>query len=149
MIKESQDVLIAEDDDEDFELFAEAVAELSEPIILRRARNGDSLMKALNDRVPRVLFLDIFMPCRDGKDCLQEIRAQKKFEDLPIIVYSAVESPEFIDYFFTHGTSMYVLKPRTYTALVGVLQQVFTIDWTTTRYNPTISDFVLNPTTRM
>ena len=148
MIRESQEVLVAEDDDEDYELFAEAVSEVSRDISLERVRNGDALMEALHGRLPHVLFLDVLMPCKDGKDCIQEIRSHKKFDELPIVVYSSIGSPESIEFFFRHGTNMYVLKPRTYTDLVQVLHKVFAVNWKAMRYYPTLSDFVLNPNTR-
>lgn len=140
-----RNVLVAEDDDEDFDLFAEAIKDLSLKVILRRAKNGDILMKILHEDIPDLLFLDIVMPCKDGKDCVHEIRSDRKFDDLPIIVYSSVYDFKSIEFFYRHGTNLYVLKPHTYRELVDALEKIFTLDWKKVRYYPKYADFVLNP----
>jgi len=140
-----QNVLIAEDDDEDFELFADAIRDLSLKIILTRAENGDILMNILHERIPDLLFLDIVMPCKDGKDCLFEIRSNPKFDALPIIIYSSVRDYQTIELFYRKGTNLYVFKPQTYRELVSSLQKIFAVDWKTVRYYPKYSEFILNP----
>lgn len=144
-IEEMRNVLVAEDDDEDFELFAEAVRDLSLKIILQRASNGDVLMKVLHEKIPDMLFLDILMPCKDGKECVHEIRSDKKFDDLPIIVYSSVNDLNAIEFFYRQGTNLYVLKPQTYRELVTALEKIFCLDWKKVHYYPKYADFVLNP----
>jgi len=148
--EEIRNVLVAEDDDEDFELLADAIRELSLPdlslrVVLSRAENGDVLMKILHEKIPDLLFLDILMPCKDGKACVQEIRSHKKFDDLPIIVYSSIYDVESIEFFYRHGTNIYIFKPHTYREIVDIVQKVFTIDWKKMQYYPTISNFVMNP----
>lgn len=81
-----RNVLIAEDDDDDFYIFSKAIEELSIPIILSRAENGEILIKLLNEKYPDMLFLDILMPCKDGRQCLKEIRSDRRYDDLPIII---------------------------------------------------------------
>lgn len=148
MIDYSEDVrniLVADDDDEDFELFAEAVSDLSLEIVLQRASNGDVVMKILHEKIPDMLFLDILMPCKDGRDCLFEIRAHRKFDALPIIVYSSVKDDDCIEFFYRQGTNLYVFKPQTYRELVLALERIFAVDWKRARYFPKFSDYVLNP----
>ena len=140
-----QQVLVAEDDDEDFELFADAIRDLSLKVILARAENGDILMKILHERIPDLLFLDILMPCKTGKDCLFEIRSHKKFDDLPIIIFSSVRDSQTVEFFYRKGTNMYVYKPHSYRQLVASLEKIFTVDWKKVRYYPKYSEFVLNP----
>ena len=147
---EIRNVLVAEDDDEDFEVLADAIRELSLPdtslrIVLARAANGDILMKVLHEKIPDLLFLDVLMPCKDGKACVQEIRAHKKFDELPIIVYSSVNDVESVEFFYRHGTNLYVFKPHTYREIVEVVQKIFAIDWKKVQYYPTFSNFVMNP----
>lgn len=142
---EMQHVLIADDDDDDFEFLAEAVNDLSLKIILSRAENGEILMKILHMEIPDVLFLDVMMPCVDGKECVHQIRSDKKFDDLPIIVYSAVRDPDTVEFFYRQGTNMYVFKPQSYSDLLSMLEKIFAIDWRKVRYYPKYNDFVLNP----
>jgi CheY-like chemotaxis protein len=136
---------VAEDDDEDFELFADAINDLSRKIILERASNGDILMKILQEKMPDMLFLDILMPCKDGRECVFEIRSDRKFDDLPIIVFSSVKSADSIEFFYRQGTNLYVFKPHSYRELVKALEKIFGIHWKEVRYYPKYSDYVLDP----
>jgi response regulator RpfG family c-di-GMP phosphodiesterase len=145
LIEDIQNVLLAEDDDDDFELFAEAINGLSLKIILARAENGEILMKILHDQIPDMLFLDIHMPCKNGRDCLLEIRAHRKFDNLPIIVYSAMSDMETIEFCYRNGTNSYVYKPHSYAELVSVVERIFAMNWKKMRYYPKLSNFVLNP----
>jgi response regulator RpfG family c-di-GMP phosphodiesterase len=140
-----QNVLVAEDDDEDFELFAEAIRDLSLKVILERAENGDILMKILHEQIPDLLFLDVLMPCKNGKDCLFEIRSHRKFDDLPIVVYSSVRDSRSVEFFYRQRTNLYVFKPQTYRQLVAALEKIFAVDWKQVRYYPKYADFVLDP----
>jgi response regulator RpfG family c-di-GMP phosphodiesterase len=143
--EEIQNVLLAEDDDEDFEFFADVIQHLSLKVILTRAINGDILMRVLDERTPDILFLDIHMPCKNGRDCLKEIRLQKKFDDLPIIIYSGVNDFDTIEFCYRQGSNLYVVKPTTYKELVDAIEKTFAINWKKMMYYPTLSNFVLNP----
>lgn len=138
-------VLVAEDDHDDFELFANVITDLSLKVILTRAENGDILMKIMHENMPDILFLDILMPCRDGKHCLQEIRTYRKFDNLPIIVYTSLQDLETIEFCYRNGTNLFVYKPHSYSELVEVIEKIFTINWKKVNYYPTRDNFVLNP----
>lgn len=140
-----RNVLMAEDDDDDFELFSEVIRNLSLKVLLARAQNGDVLMKILHEEVPDILFLDILMPCKNGKDCLHEIRSNKKFDDLPIIVYTSVRDLETVEFCYRKGTNMFVYKPHTYGELVQTIERIFTMNWKQVRYYPSLSNFVFDP----
>lgn len=137
-------VLIAEDDDDDYLIFSVAVAETSFTIVLKRAENGEILMKLLNDNVPDILFLDLLMPCADGKQCLKEIRANKKYDTLPIIVYSSLNDLESVEYCYREGSNLYAIKPNSIGDLKAVLERILSIDWKKTMYFPQKSQFVIN-----
>jgi|SRR5215467_8383007 len=137
-------VLIAEDDDDDYFIFKMAVDDLSLKIKLSRAENGDILMKILEEIETDILFLDLMMPCRDGKQCLTEIRANKKYDSLPIIVYSALGDLQNIEFCYRNGSNLYAIKAVSVEELKLVLKKIFTIDWKKMLYYPPLSQFVLN-----
>jgi CheY-like chemotaxis protein len=145
MVEEIQDVLIAEDDIDDFEVLQEVLNNLSLQIIVNHAENGEVLMKIIHEKIPDMLFLDLVLPCKNGKTCIQEIRANKKFDNLPIIVYSTLRDPESIEFCFRSGSNLYVHKPDTYTGIMEAIQRIFSLNWKTARYYPSRSEFVLNP----
>src|SRR5688572_4379995 len=99
--------MIAEDDDDDFEVFSNAVNAVSIAIVISRAENGEILMQKLNafEELPDILFLDIMMPCMDGKECLKMIRSNKKFDTLPVVMFSGVTEPRSIEHCFREGSN--------------------------------------------
>lgn len=137
-------VLVAEDDDDDYLIFSIAIAETSFTVVLKRAENGEILMKLLNEDIPDILFLDLLMPCQDGKQCLKEIRANKKYDTLPIIVYSSLSDLENTEYCYREGSNLYVIKPNSIGDLKGILERILSIDWKKTMYFPQKSQFVIN-----
>src|SRR4051812_23847283 len=96
-------VLIAEDDDDDFFIFSVAISETAFRVIVKRAEDGELLMKLLEEEIPDILFLDLLMPTKDGKQCLLEIRSDRRYDNLPIIVYSALEDLETVEYSYRQG----------------------------------------------
>jgi CheY-like chemotaxis protein len=137
-------VLIAEDDDDDFHIFASVIQELALIITLSRAKDGRILLRILDEKIPDILFLDILMPAVDGRQCLKEIRANKKYDNLPIIICSSVTSLKDIEFCYREGSNFYIAKPSTFTELKTVLEKIFSIDWKKTVYYPPLSQFVVN-----
>jgi CheY-like chemotaxis protein len=138
-------ILLAEDDDEDYLIFSLAVQELSFRVILTRAENGELLLKMLDEEHPDILFLDLLMPCKDGQQCLKEIRANRKYDTLPIVVYSSFHDLKNIEFCYREGSNLYALKPGSLAELKSVLEKIFAIDWKKMLYFPTLAEFVLNP----
>lgn len=138
-------VLLAEDDDEDYFVFSLAVQELSFRVILTRAEDGEILLKMLEEKHPDILFLDLLMPCKDGRQCLKAIRADRKYDTLPIVVYSSFHDLKNIEFCYREGSNLYALKPGTLSELKTMLAKIFSIDWKKMLYFPTLAEFVLNP----
>lgn len=138
-------VILAEDDDDDFLVFSLAIDELtSVKVVLKRAENGDILMQMLDESNPDMLFLDMLMPCKDGRQCIREIRANRKFDSLPIIIYSSLSDLEHIEFCYREGTNLYTKKPTSISELKDILERIFAIDWKRMMYYPPLSQFVIN-----
>ncbi|MDB5281008.1 MAG: response regulator receiver protein [Bacteroidota bacterium] len=68
--------MLADDDRDDRYFFEKALEDLSVAAALRVVSNGEALMSCLlktGGQLPDILFLDLNMPCKGGKECLQEI----------------------------------------------------------------------------
>ena len=142
---EYRNVMIADDDQEDFELLSEAIDELGLDVQICRADNGNILMDMVHENIPDILFLDIEMPCCDGKSCIKTIRNDSKFDNLPIIVFTGNRDEELINFCYRNGINLYIHKPDSYSELVAIVQKVFSAGSPTVQYYPKLSDFVLNP----
>jgi len=84
-------ILLADDDTDDCYLFEKALKEIPIATHLTTVSNGEELMDYLLENSinpPDVLFLDLSMPRKTGHECLIEIKANKKLEAIPIIVFT-------------------------------------------------------------
>lgn len=136
-------VLIAEDDDDDFFIFSVAISETAFTVILRRAEDGELLMSLLQEELPDILFLDMLMPTKDGKQCLRELRSDRRYDSMPIIVYTSLEDLDTVEYCYRQGSNLYTLKPNSIEDLKEALHRILSIDWKKTLYFPPKSEFVI------
>jgi DNA-binding response OmpR family regulator len=138
-----KDVLLAEDDHDDVEFFETAIKHLTIPVDLRHAKDGEELFIELAKAVPNVLFLDIQMPCKDGISCILEIRKNRKYDRLPVVMFSSLSHKSFVDKSYRFGANYYVVKPTSVAALTEKLQYLLSIEWERQMYYPPIEQFLL------
>jgi CheY-like chemotaxis protein len=127
-------VLLADDDEDDRTFFREALNELSISTALQTVEDGVALLKLLVPEVlpaPHLLFLDLNMPGKNGKECLKEIRSLAHMKRTPIIIFSTSSSYIDVEETFRNGASLYVQKPSGFDKMVKLLDKVFRIDWDT------------------
>jgi CheY-like chemotaxis protein len=123
-------VLLADDDPDDRMLFEDAVSGIDAAITLSMAKDGEELMQMLNTAIllPDVLFLDLNMPRKNGFECLEEIRANRNFNDIFISIYSTTASSREMEETFNKGANLFINKPNTFSELKAMLSKVFSLD---------------------
>jgi CheY-like chemotaxis protein len=138
--------VIAEDNDKDFLFFSNAVDKISVKVILTRAEDGEILIKLLNEIEinPDILFLDLLLPIKDGRECLKLIRKNKKFDFMPIVIYSNPKEYESIEFCYRESANLLIFKPTTTEELVVMLERIFTLEWNKLMYYPPLDKFALN-----
>ncbi len=141
---QQKDILLAEDDIDDVVVFEMALKNLEQPYMLRHADNGDVLFVLLKDRIPYILFMDIHMPCKDGVGCITEIRKNRDYDKLPVIMYTSNLSNKIIEECYRNGANMYVTKTNTFGELTAKLKKVFAIDWEDYLHYPPQHQFVVS-----
>jgi CheY-like chemotaxis protein len=139
----STHVLLAEDDADDVMIFQLAIDKLPFAILLTHAENGDKLITLLEEMIPDVIFLDINMPCRSGKECIREIRSRKKFDAVPVIMYTGHKHEDYIEETFREGANFYLIKSNSVDELAEKLKNILSINWKKYMYYPTRNDYVL------
>ncbi len=125
-------IILADDDEDDRLFFTDAFDELKINTKVQTYNDGVELMDYLNapDSVlPQVLFLDLNMPRKSGMECLEEIKADTRFKDIAIAIYSTSASEEDIENTFVQGANIYIKKPSDFKKLKKALSQVVTINW--------------------
>jgi len=104
-------ILYVDDDVEDIEIFAEAVKEFDGTIQCMVAENGKKAMDILHsDLLPDMIFLDINMPVINGRVILAEIRKDKKFNEIPVVMYSTTMDPIEIEEYKKMGADYFLKK---------------------------------------
>jgi len=125
-------VLLADDDEDDRTFFREALDELGIQTLLHTVTDGVQLLELVlrkESLLPDLIFLDLNMPGKNGKECLREIRAIPHLRDTPVIIFSTSANLRDIDETFHNGASLYVQKPSGFTLMVELLDKVFRINW--------------------
>ena len=132
MQKEFMIITLADDDVDDRLFFEDAFDELKINTSVSTCNDGVELMEYLTNPktiLPNILFLDLNMPRKNGFECLLEIRADKKFDDIAIAIYSTSSSEDDIENTFVHGANIYIKKPSELKTLKKVLSEVVTLNW--------------------
>lgn len=125
-------ILLADDDEDDRAFFSEAILELKMDNKLTLFKDGKGLMDYLVDpdsKLPHILFLDLNMPGKTGIDCLKEIRANTRFKDVSVAIYSTSSSEKDIEDTFIEGANIYIKKPNDFSMLKKVIKEVINMNW--------------------
>jgi CheY-like chemotaxis protein len=127
-------ILLVEDNPEDEELTLRALKtnKIGNEIIVVRdgAEALDFLFcrNAFADRDPRVLpalvLLDIKLPKIDGLEVLRRVRAEKRTQNLPIVLLSSSNEKKDVIEGYKGGGNSYVRKPVNFTQFIEVIQQL-------------------------
>ena len=128
--KKSTHILFSDDDTDDALLFTQAADLLTSPLLLSFAEDGEQLMRYLaKEMLPDMIFLDLNMPVKDGLECLEEIRSDKKLDWLPVIIYTTSDNPKDIETCFKLRANLYVVKPTSFENIIKTLKKILSIDW--------------------
>ena len=119
-------LLIAEDEDDDYQLVKEALEEADFKGRLLRFKDGKELMVFLSgraSRAPRVdgerllLLLDINMPRKNGREVLQELKGDPDLRKMPVVVLTASTGQDDVALFYELGATSFIKKPPNYEQL--------------------------------
>ena len=122
-------VYLIDDDEDEYLLFQQAIAELNIDVEIRYINNCSEMLDLLDKgHIPDLLFLDLNMPVIGGRECIKKIREKLK-DKLSIIIYSTSKYPPDVDGTRLDGANLYVIKPNSFEGLMQTLKAVFSIDW--------------------
>lgn len=123
MAVEKKRVLVVDDDLELLQLVRLLLSRSGAEVLT--AVDVESARIALNqDPLPDLLILDIMLPDVSGIDYLRELRSEPAFDDLPVMMLSAVIDPEHINVARAAGADGYLTKPYVASRLVSYVQEL-------------------------
>jgi CheY-like chemotaxis protein len=140
-------VLLADDDKDDQEIFQEALDETQIPTELTTVDNGKELIDNLKDPEipnPDIVFMDINMPVKDGKQVLAEIRNDENLKDIPTVILSTSKNEKDVEEAFNAGANLYVPKPYSFRNFILMLKKVFSLKWTGELLKPLRKTFFMS-----
>jgi CheY-like chemotaxis protein len=87
-------IFLADDDEDDTSMFAEALKGIDSSIEFHTAQNGRDLLDKLKTKKhsPHIIFLDINMPEMNGWEALEILKREKDLKDIHVIMYSTSSS---------------------------------------------------------
>ncbi len=116
----SPTILLVDDDVDDHEFFGIAISRINNNITLLKAENGQQALQLLQrtEKLPDYVFLDLNMPAVDGKQFLRLIKADPKFLDLHVVMYTTSSNEDDVQETLQLGAKHYITKPDTIDEIV-------------------------------
>ncbi len=112
----SKFILLGEDDADDQEMLKEVFESIDISFILFFVNNGAEVLSALekfrDDQMPCLIILDYNMPGLNGADILRELSTNKRYQNIPKMVWSTSTSEKFRNLCIELGAVDYVIKPN-------------------------------------
>jgi CheY-like chemotaxis protein len=127
MKSNSQLIFIVDDDPDDRQIILDAFLELNPLIDYVFIENAENLLQALysdDAEYPALILLDLNMPGMLGLHALKEIRSNKQFSQIPIIVLTTSTLHQDRKASYELGASCYLRKPDSFAELVEITDSI-------------------------
>lgn len=134
MQRKSLTILMADDDADDRLLAQEAMQEARLLNEFHFVEDGEELLDYLYRRgsyshfidrpLPGLILLDLNMPRKDGREALQEIKADPHLQHIPIVVLTTSKAEEDILRTYNLGVNSFIVKPVTFSSLVDLMKDL-------------------------
>ncbi|WP_116788632.1 response regulator [Flavobacterium psychrotrophum] len=120
-------ILLADDDSDDREMFHEALELVDNNISCYSTLNGSELLEKIHtlEKAPNLIFLDMNMPVMNGWQCLEILKRDERYRDIPVIIISTSSHQKDMETSIQLGAVCYLVKPNDFRDLIEVLK-VFT-----------------------
>ena len=125
-------ILMADDDADDRMMAQDAFDEVHLANELHFVEDGEALLDYLYRRghyatrragqEPGLILLDLNMPKKDGREALQEIKADPALRHIPIVVLTTSRAEEDILRTYDLGVNSFITKPVTFAGLVELVK---------------------------
>lgn len=102
------DVLIVDDDEFNLRTAGDIIRERYS---IHTLKSGDAALKFLEEDIPRLILLDLYMPGIDGRATMKTIKDNKEWKNIPIIILTSDTSPETEKECIELGAVGFITKP--------------------------------------
>lgn len=122
-------IFMIDDDQDDREIFAEAIATCYPGAEICFARDGVEALHWLetSSQNPDVIFLDYNMPRMTGLDCLRALKSQERTRSIPVIMYTTSGDREHEKVVLMLGADYYLQKVTSFDFLCNELKRLLAL----------------------
>lgn len=120
-------LLVVEDNAADQRIILEAFKALPiPPVELKFVDDGQAVLDYLKntEEKPALIFLDLNLPKKDGREVIAEIKADEALRHIPVIVLTSSKSEHDISTCYRLNANSYLIKPATFTELLELMRLV-------------------------
>lgn len=93
---------------------------------------------------PDVIFLDLNMPRKSGREVLEEIKADEDLRTIPVIVLTTSKADQDIVRSYDLQAAAYVTKPVDFDQFVAAIRAIDQFWFRVVTYPPTVEQTILN-----
>ena len=123
MASSKKRVLVVDDDPELLQLVRVLLARINvEAIPAENATVAANILRT--EPLPHLLILDMMLPDISGIEFLRQMRAKTEYDEIPVLVLSALIDPEKIRAALDAGADRYLTKPYIANNLLTVVQDI-------------------------
>lgn len=119
-------LLFIDDDQDDLELFRDAIKIVDPTHRCLMVAKGDDGLRMLETVKPDRIFLDINMPGLGGWELVKSIRAREEFDEVPVYMLSTSGNVSEREMFIRMGASKCLVKPNSFHELCEIFRNVLT-----------------------
>lgn len=126
-------LLMADDDPDDCLLTRDAFAEARLVNEISFVSDGQELLEYLRHEAkyaeirpprPNLILLDLNMPRKDGREALQEIKADPALRAIPVVILTTSNAEEEIARVYSLGASSFITKPVLFESMVEIVKSL-------------------------
>jgi CheY-like chemotaxis protein len=121
--------VIVENDEDEQMFIREGFESSGVPVeIIAMFDNGDQLiawLQSQQEQLPDIVISDLNMPGRNGYDILQEMRDNKAWSHIPVIITSTSSTKAIMEKCLALGALDYLVKPDTFTGYADYAKRFY------------------------
>lgn len=112
-------ILFVDDDEEDHLIMLEYFKECGKETHVTFIKNGQEALQYLeqiptDNLLPKLIVLDLNMPILNGTQTLLQIKRDKRYKEIPVMIFSTSENENEKRKCLSLGADEYLVKPTTY-----------------------------------
>jgi CheY-like chemotaxis protein len=123
-------ILLADNDEDDRELIGEALNAIGIEDKYTYVESGFNVLQYLEaihseNEFPALIVLDLVMPILSGLDTLKILKADKRYRDIPVIIFSGSDNEHDILDVLNAGAAAYFKKPPEFSAYESIARKLY------------------------